>query len=1054
MANNLLTPLLQDGIRSSNFFNGRLLSAEDLNQEQAATLAWRKRLGRAIGEGIAHGLEVAAATGVTTKDSPVVTVQPGLAINRSGQALRLTAKTDVALVRPEDTSSASDSQSGFGDCTPVQPTYYVAGAGIYVLTIGPAKGTDGRAQVSGLRNDTVSCNAKDRIDGVQFRLIQLEFTSAELSTKALVRSVAARKCFGLDDLATFTGDPFGSRLTTYGPLDDLRPDDLTPCEVPLALLYWTQSGGIEFIDLWSVRRRSIDPSAVRRWGVVAADRRVAEAEAMFLQFQSHLEKLWEAAGSGSVPTAGQIAADQYFVYLPPAGYLPVGTGNFDWKMFLGPLAPPVETQVDEGLLRSIVHRAYFQGPVDIKSFSDWSKFSSSPPDPMHVYRIPGNDKFVLFARSTKGRMRVFLSATPTSAESVDIHAASDATDIQWNAAAGTGGLYTLDDLPSGSYDVDIAVQDYKPVATKTADAVDGRTTDLSVTLEHLPYGSLLVSIVDENGQSIGDKVSSVTVVSQQGSVSASGSRRTDNKWLINNLPPNSYTITAVAANYQTGTLSGVTVPLGQQVQQTITLIRKAAARPKLCILIKKVEKPLIAEARICLILGCPKSSGKATGSEIYMPTEEDMRSGGSWPEQNKKSKTPTDIPWKDFIQVDSLPTNVKQWLEDWKAWFTKEYPHMGIEHSTPMIFLDRRYAPPRKLSDVPAEPQGYAVFGMFGVPLSITPSSRMSGLPVRMEKKKPSGVSDEVLAALKKCGIIYVDQVPGLWTDFLQQVIDKTPIYWKQFVIDYITLVERLNKDKGYYDEMTPEVYQAIQKEGFTDDVALANANSDKLAGIKEVGDPGYAMRLIEEARQAVPVEAWALDDLGFTEGQIEVLNEKGIVSKGDLVASAGDPTTSGQIADTLGIPKESVTEFRSTAIGQMTKDSIQLAPPQEITMLSGVNFVVAEKMAEANILSVEDLSAKSPADVAKAANVSEEAATSMINAAKAASRGSQDVSLLAPVNTGEAAALKSSGITSVSILAGKSVNEIAPLMGNDVGKAQAILDAAKGALGGIGMGG
>jgi len=1058
MANNLLTPILQDGIRSSNFFNGRLLSAEDLSLEQAANLGWRKCLGRAVGEGIAHGLEVEIASTVSTDDSPVVTVQPGLAVNRSGQTLKLTAKTDVALVKPHDAETATQGPSGFGDCTPVQPTAYIAGAGIYVLTIGPAKGTEGRAPVSGLRNDTASCNVKYQIDGVQFRLIQLSFTSAELSKPDLVRSLAARKCFGLDDLAKFAEDPFGPRLKTYGALDDLRPDNLTPCEVPLALLYWTSTGGIEFLDLWSVRRRLIDPSAVQRWGVVAVDRRVGEAEAIFLQFQAFLETLRERGGSSSVPNANQIAADRYFTYLPPVGYLPTGTGNFDWKKFLGPLAPPAETLVDEGLLRSIVHRGYFEDPVEIKSFSDWSKASSTPPVPLHVYRIPSNSRFVLFARSVHGRIRVFLSSTPTSAETVDIHATSDATDIQWNAAAGTGGLYTLDDLPSGSYEVAIAVQDYKSVTPKTVHVVDGRTTDLSVTLEPLPNGSLLVTVVDEAGQSIGNKVSSVSASSQQGSVSASGTRQTDNRWLISDLPPHSYTITVVASNYNTGAVSGITVPLGQQVQQTIALTRKTAVRPALCVIVKKIKKPLIAEARICMILGCAKSktsTGKNDG-DLFTPTPDDVSYWGSSGEREKKKGAPgsSEIPWKGMVQVEPLPTNVKQWLADWKEWFSKEYPHSDIESSKPMIFMNPEYVPPRSVSEVPTEPQGYAVFGKFGVPLSITPASRMTGLPVKLEKQKPSGTSDEVLGALKKCGIIYIDQIPGLWTDFLGRVIEKPPNYWRYFVMDYVKIIDKINKDQDYYDGMTPELKKAIEKKGWTDDVAMANASRDDLAAMKEVGDAGFAIRLIEEARQAVPIESWSLEGLGLTGGQIQVLKEKGIASKGEFVQSTSDPSKSGAIADALGIQKEALTDFRTSAIGQMATASIQLAPTQEITMLSGVNAVVAEKMADANIFTVEDLSAKSSADVATVANVSEEAATTMVNAAKAASRGAMDVSALAPVSAEEAAALKGSGITSISLLAGKSVNEIAGLVGNDLGKARALVDAAKGSLGRMGMGG
>ena len=54
MSIELLQPLLEDGIRNVNFFNGRLLSAEDMRAEQVASRLQHQLLGQAIGEGIAR----------------------------------------------------------------------------------------------------------------------------------------------------------------------------------------------------------------------------------------------------------------------------------------------------------------------------------------------------------------------------------------------------------------------------------------------------------------------------------------------------------------------------------------------------------------------------------------------------------------------------------------------------------------------------------------------------------------------------------------------------------------------------------------------------------------------------------------------------------------------------------------------------------------------------------------------------------------------------------------------------------------------------------------
>src|SRR5581483_7706324 len=110
------------GIRSINFFNGRLLTAEDLTQEQAARAAAEAQLGKGIGSGVAWGLEVSHSAAASS--SPVVTVQPGAAINSRGQALCLSSAADISLVRPAAVN-APTSGAVFQDCQPPQPGAYL-----------------------------------------------------------------------------------------------------------------------------------------------------------------------------------------------------------------------------------------------------------------------------------------------------------------------------------------------------------------------------------------------------------------------------------------------------------------------------------------------------------------------------------------------------------------------------------------------------------------------------------------------------------------------------------------------------------------------------------------------------------------------------------------------------------------------------------------------------------------------------------------------------------------------------------------------------------------
>lgn len=354
--------ILDGGIRSINFFNGRLLSARDLTREQSANREAERRLGQAIGEGIVYGLEVSSAT-ASTQESPVVTVEAGLAINRIGQTLMLTAKTDVALVRRA--TPGPGSTEPFGECAPLQSGTYIAGAGVYLLTIAPAQGTEGRAVTHSLENATAACNTDTTVTAVQFRLIQLDqqISATEMLDQNKLRNLIAYKCFGVDSTSKFPIDPFTTNLEKYGLLDNLRPTWLTECEVPLAILYWTLVDGIKFIDLWSVRRRLGRRLADKPWSFLTSERTTLEGEAMYLQFQNQLKDL-----IGSGVTLSQVKAKDHFKYLPAAGLLPVGgTGGFDYTTFFNEITIRQPIFIEGAQLRSLFQESFDYPPVDTGS---------------------------------------------------------------------------------------------------------------------------------------------------------------------------------------------------------------------------------------------------------------------------------------------------------------------------------------------------------------------------------------------------------------------------------------------------------------------------------------------------------------------------------------------------------------------------------------------------------------------------------------------------------------------------------------------------------------
>lgn len=365
----LLEPVLRGGIRSVNFFNGRLLTGEDLSAEQEANREARHRLGAAIGDGVAYGLEVSKASGASTQN-PTVTIKSGLALNRKGQALKLSADTDITLVRQTGaTRTPTASSSIFRECQQaVQASVFLSStSGVYLLTMAPAEGTEGRVSTSGLGNNVSTCVARYTVEGVQFRLLQLNLTGPELSDTNRLRNTLAYKCFGTGVL---NPNPFAQTQDSYGLLDSMRRNALTDYDVPLAVIYWTLYG-ISFIDLWSVRRRLTRSTTSSSFAPYVGDRRRSECEAMFLQFEEHLQEIYQEGGTNREQFLKTFGAVQRFSYLPSAGFLPISAFDsrfgFDPTKFFGARLAADIPGVSINVTRSMLQQSFNHEPINLSS---------------------------------------------------------------------------------------------------------------------------------------------------------------------------------------------------------------------------------------------------------------------------------------------------------------------------------------------------------------------------------------------------------------------------------------------------------------------------------------------------------------------------------------------------------------------------------------------------------------------------------------------------------------------------------------------------------------
>lgn len=398
MAFELLQAVLEDGINNTHYFNGRILTADALRDDQVAHRQQRQQLGRAIGAGIVGGLTVQHIAG---SDPPTLRVKKGLALNAQGQALELTQDVEVMLAHEQDTETAAGGL--FVACRPADTGEYVTGRNVYILALSPASGYKEKAPLYDLTTNgngrANGCGFRYATEGVQFRLVEVDLDDATLfpgtaqadvdalilaepqtaATRSRLRNLLAHLCLGTLEAANFATDLFsavayGAQPAAYGLLERLTDPDpaqadeytLTPCDVPLALLYWT-TAGVQFVDMWSVRRRVVRPAAATAGLAMTTDRRLAEGEAAFRQFQ---EQVAEITRPG-VPQSelNLIRARDYFYYLPAAGIIllrnTAAERGFIQDTFFDSVIWPPDIFIPGSRLPRLLTRAYYYPPFNL-----------------------------------------------------------------------------------------------------------------------------------------------------------------------------------------------------------------------------------------------------------------------------------------------------------------------------------------------------------------------------------------------------------------------------------------------------------------------------------------------------------------------------------------------------------------------------------------------------------------------------------------------------------------------------------------------------------------
>jgi hypothetical protein len=371
----LLDAYFTGGVAGANFFNGRVLTAEALRDEQDAQREGRERLGRAVGAGVVRGLWVSPGSVRGT-----LAVTRGEAVNPAGQTLRLAdGPVTVHLVPPTAVSDAGASAGGcggardFGDCVRLPASSALGDEGAYLLAVRPAARLEGSVPRKGIGRGDCGCGEGDGCDarweraGVRFVAVALPFKPPSGNLAGLLRNLLAHACYDSPRRARRPVDPFRFLAEDAGLH---RLPGLTEADVPLAVFYW-RGGTPVVVDTWGARRRVAASYPAEGWGAFVSDSRLAENEARFLQFQAHLEDVRAA----SPETRREVVTDR-FRFLPPAGFVPIRTPDdrdknaagraFDWFTFFGAFLPERVAIVDRDTITDVLHRSFRDEAIDLR----------------------------------------------------------------------------------------------------------------------------------------------------------------------------------------------------------------------------------------------------------------------------------------------------------------------------------------------------------------------------------------------------------------------------------------------------------------------------------------------------------------------------------------------------------------------------------------------------------------------------------------------------------------------------------------------------------------
>lgn len=944
-----LNAIFDDSIKHANFFNGRILTATDLRDEQTATLKRARYLGQAAGQGVGYGLNVTRASGGAALD-----ISSGLAVNRRGDALFLPGqKTRLDLVLAD--RPTANQTSPFVPCDIAAGTTFTGAVttGYYLLALTSATRPSTKlAPHSGL-NGSAGCTNRYEEVGVQLKLLSL--TTAEFepytapSNAALNRAHLAHTCLGTYELAAVEA-ALPALPPTYGLLDTLRAGSrLSNCDVPLAVFHF-QNKQVRFVDVWAVRRpishgvrvdvAGRDLTAIQSSWLdqaltqVVSPRRIIEAQAFLLQFQNQLEDL----RTDDDVTPADVAAAGYFPFLPAAGYLPTqlfggaidATGQplrrFVPSTFFGRTITFQE--LDPAYLRAIFHQSFQETPLDPAE------------DAINVYRVIGAaaaEPYVIFARRPR---LALVEPAGEGDEQTELPKQPETGDLSVTVLHSSGGLVLDDSL----------IQSVRATNQKTgAPFTAKKTTKLPYTANAYEASQYQLFLAGEMTR-IQNKFAVATPAP-----AASTPPVISVDWLgytviFNNLPTGKYTVQAITAPNYYSPSEDVTV--------------KAHITNKATVTITKIDWPF--KPRDTFISG-----------EVLLP--DGVIVDGGWFDPSWNDLLPgwqVDIPGLDPGNIDPPP-------DDWRV-IDNPALLLGIESrfgqqpgldprvatSNPKIYVSQTFNPAQPADTVNAfvQTQDGRRF-----PLVLLAADNALDKPTLADRTQIPDYDRGLMGQLEAAGLARLDAVASAPTRLLAAVTGHSANYalslanesrdtlqadFREGFMGYVGI------DKAASDQLK----EAFRDEptGLVDKVAFANASPETIQGILGEGvGLDYAGRLLNDVQLTVPPGSYSLAGTSMSTYQQRALAEAGIRTNRDFRNLAATEEGRTNLTGTLGVSEATLNRYVEEATLAYAQGQFAATPEKSIATLDNMTPEIASRLAAEGVGSAKLLGNSSAGDLA-----------------------------------------------------------------------------------------